>query len=279
MEARRRPTVFVSKWRAMRFPRWRKMTWLLLVFNVAMLIWVVAALSTVSDVSVTDQDRVQCQEEVQIGLYDNVDDCLSDLEAAADVGGGIGTFLILIVWFMGFVVLALTWFMTRPRASQESAPTSRPAQPPIGSGAGVPTPPASSVERDVDAGTIGETPKRAGPGRFCRFCGAALPAGSRFCENCGKPVGVPVASVDGGEASSAKGVAGGTHWLRGGRLIGLVILAFLLVSGAVAGVILGTSGRDSAASSVSAAQPGGGSTLGADAQTTTTSPTLLDRIQ
>ena len=92
----------------MRFPSLAEVAWLLLVFNVAMLIWVVAAVSTVSDVAVTEQDRVQCQEQVQVGLYDNVDDCLSDLEAAADVGGGIGTFLILIVWFMGFVVLALT---------------------------------------------------------------------------------------------------------------------------------------------------------------------------
>ena len=79
----------------MRFPRWRKMTWLLLVVNALFIWWVIAGTSSAQN-----------------------DDCApgdSLCEAAVDAGTGIGVALIVILWFFVFIVLALIWMMTRPR--------------------------------------------------------------------------------------------------------------------------------------------------------------------
>lgn len=99
----------------MRFFRWRKMTWLILVFSAAMLAWVVAAASSVAETAVTSEDRSDCQGLVDAGLYDSVGECIDTLEAAADVGAGIGTGILILLWVVGFIVLSLIWLMTRPR--------------------------------------------------------------------------------------------------------------------------------------------------------------------
>ena len=80
--------------------RWRKMSWAIVLFTGLMATWIVA------------------------GVAGNADNCLdrpagssarAACEAGTDVGTGIAVAGLLGVWFMGFVVLSLVWFMTRPR--------------------------------------------------------------------------------------------------------------------------------------------------------------------
>jgi hypothetical protein len=42
---------------------------------------------------------------------------LDSCQAASDVGTGIGVVLIGFLWFIGFIVLSLVWFISRPRAA------------------------------------------------------------------------------------------------------------------------------------------------------------------
>lgn len=86
------------------FPRWRKMTWTILAWNALILVWIVSAAG---------------------GSGESVDECVADsggiltrrdCQEAVDAGTGIGVFLILVLWALVFVVLALVWFMTRPRS-------------------------------------------------------------------------------------------------------------------------------------------------------------------
>lgn len=108
----------------MRFRRWRKMTWVLLIFNVVMLIWVISAAATVADENITAEDRAYCADAVadEFSLFDSQQECLDSLEGAGDLGGGIGTLLIILLWFMGFIALSIIWLMTRPRHARDAAP-------------------------------------------------------------------------------------------------------------------------------------------------------------
>jgi len=77
--------------------RWRKMTWVLNVWNVIFLIWVIAG--------VASRASKNCPPGANHQLCVN----------ASDAGTGIGVALIMVLWFIGFVVLALVWLMTRRR--------------------------------------------------------------------------------------------------------------------------------------------------------------------
>jgi hypothetical protein len=79
---------------------WRKMTWALLLWTVIFVIWSIAA----SDNSSAVRDCVN-----NSSGYLNQHDC----QTAADVGTGIGLTLIWGLWFVGFVILSIIWFMTR----------------------------------------------------------------------------------------------------------------------------------------------------------------------
>lgn len=85
----------------MRFPRWRKATWALVVWNVLMLAWVVSGASSVSK---------NCS-----GLTGAE---LSGCQAGTAIGGTIAFSFIAMIWFLGFVVLALIWLMSRPSKRQ-----------------------------------------------------------------------------------------------------------------------------------------------------------------
>lgn len=74
-------------------PRWRKMTWVLLLWTAIFAIWVIAGASSAN-----------CGE-----LQDEFS------KAGCDAGTGIGIALVFLLWFIGFLVLSLIWFMTRPR--------------------------------------------------------------------------------------------------------------------------------------------------------------------
>lgn len=74
----------------------RKMSWLLIVWSAAMAAWAIGA-----GVSANCAD--------QTGRFANA------AQAGCEAGTGIGIGIIILLWFIGFVVLALIWFMTRPR--------------------------------------------------------------------------------------------------------------------------------------------------------------------
>lgn len=81
--------------------RWRKMTWAILVFSGLMLAWIIAGTSTAAcgEYAPGTPDREAC-------------------ELGEDIGTGIGVALIFFLWFIGFVILSIVWFMTRPRHRQ-----------------------------------------------------------------------------------------------------------------------------------------------------------------
>jgi putative copper export protein len=75
-------------------PRWRKMTWALIIWSGLMLAWVIGGTTANKCASYADAaSKSGCQ-----------------------AGTAIGVGLIIGLWFMGFVVLALIWFMTRPKS-------------------------------------------------------------------------------------------------------------------------------------------------------------------
>lgn len=74
-------------------PHWRKMTWVLIIFSALMLVWIIAGASSTNCGSETTQAG----------------------KSGCEAGTGIGVGIIIFLWFLGFVVLSLIWFMTRPR--------------------------------------------------------------------------------------------------------------------------------------------------------------------
>lgn len=74
--------------------RWRKATWALALFNVLMLIWVLSTASTGAPRCVQGSNA-----------------CVVGQNTAT---AAIGVVLLLGIWFVGFVVLALIWIMSRP---------------------------------------------------------------------------------------------------------------------------------------------------------------------
>jgi hypothetical protein len=80
----------------MRFPRWRKATWALIIWCALILIWAIA------------------------GAAGN--DCANEAtklnQDACEAGTGIGVLVILFIGFFGFVFFSLIWMMSRPRRRQ-----------------------------------------------------------------------------------------------------------------------------------------------------------------
>jgi len=88
-----------------RFFRLRKMTWALIVWSALwLLLGIVGGSSGTSAASYCDTHG---SPRGSIGRQTCID--------AYHTGTGIGVFLIVVLWFLGFVVLSLVWFMSRPR--------------------------------------------------------------------------------------------------------------------------------------------------------------------
>lgn len=88
-----------------RFLQWRKMTWAIVLWIVAMLGWAVHAASTSSTV-VAD-----CTADAAVRAGDvSQQDCVSQ----ASIGIEFGVVTIAIVGLVGLVVLGATWFTSRP---------------------------------------------------------------------------------------------------------------------------------------------------------------------
>lgn len=78
-----------------RFPRWRAFTWVILAFNLVMLIWAITGASTgKSCKGLVGDPLTQCQ--------------------AGQVGTGIGVGLIILLWALGDIILGTLWLITRP---------------------------------------------------------------------------------------------------------------------------------------------------------------------
>ena len=78
--------------------KWRKMTWIIWIFTALMIAWMVAGVQTNDDVCVDYTPGT--------AAYENC-------EAGADIGTGLGVTLIFFIWFVGFIILSIIWFMTR----------------------------------------------------------------------------------------------------------------------------------------------------------------------
>lgn len=86
----------------MTFPHWRKMTWVIVVWCVVMAIWIVGAI-------IGAASGEECGREAQRALGQET--CV----AARDAGTGIAVVALWFVWFFGFIILSLIWFMSRPK--------------------------------------------------------------------------------------------------------------------------------------------------------------------
>ena len=79
--------------------RWRKMSWLIILWSVGLLIWAIVQSSNETVCDPTDPNFEACR-------------------LGEDVGTGIGVALLFFIWFIGFIIFAIIWFMTRPRHRQ-----------------------------------------------------------------------------------------------------------------------------------------------------------------
>src|SRR5215204_6478632 len=75
--------------------RWRKMTWVIVLFTILMAVLIYSA----------TQATTPCPPDIQ-----NCD----AYRAGQTVGQGLGIMLFAGIWFVGFIILSIIWFMTRP---------------------------------------------------------------------------------------------------------------------------------------------------------------------
>jgi hypothetical protein len=66
------------------------MTWVLIIWSALILFWAIAGANS-----------AECENE--------------EFTSACEVGTGIGVAIVLFLGFVGFVILSLVWFMTRPK--------------------------------------------------------------------------------------------------------------------------------------------------------------------
>lgn len=77
---------------------WRKMTWAILIWTVLFAFWGISGAGALSN-----------------NCVGQTGDALATCQAGTAIGGGIGLSIIFFLWFVGFIVLALIWFMSRPK--------------------------------------------------------------------------------------------------------------------------------------------------------------------
>lgn len=92
--------------------KWRALTWVIVAWNVLMVVWIVSAVASTSDA---------CETETTF---------LEACEAGRDTGTGIAIFLILFIAALGDVILAVIFYVTsrserRPDRAASSSPMRR----------------------------------------------------------------------------------------------------------------------------------------------------------
>jgi hypothetical protein len=75
----------------------RKATWLVIIWNSLIALWVISGINAIKD---------DCR-----GLTGTE---LQTCEIGQNVGGGIGLFLIGLIWFVGFMITGIIWLISRP---------------------------------------------------------------------------------------------------------------------------------------------------------------------
>jgi hypothetical protein len=84
--------------------RWRKMTWVVLIWTGLMFAWMIGGAASA-------QDSADCASEATQALRDAC-------EAGTDIGTGLGVAALFFLWFIGFLVLSIVWFMTRRKGRE-----------------------------------------------------------------------------------------------------------------------------------------------------------------
>ena len=87
---------------AVKGPNWRPLTWVVLLFNVLMVVWLVAGMADVAD---------NCEGEVGSAL--------EACEAGTAIGAGIGVAFVVFLWVAGNVILGVIWLVTRKAAAPD----------------------------------------------------------------------------------------------------------------------------------------------------------------
>ena len=85
------------------FLNWRKMTWALVVWNGAMATWVLVLLASSSGTA-------GCS----VGADGAAVGSLARQDCLDGVAQGLGAPLVALIWALGFVVLSVVWYSTRP---------------------------------------------------------------------------------------------------------------------------------------------------------------------
>jgi hypothetical protein len=75
-------------------PRWRKATWALLIWTALAVIWIATGVGAMGELGPAGSDAE---------------------EAGRAIGAGLGITVIVFIWFIGFIVLGIVWFMSRPK--------------------------------------------------------------------------------------------------------------------------------------------------------------------
>lgn len=97
--------------RARRFPRWRPLTWVILLFNALMLLWLVTGINAADDAGKDCRGEELC-------------------ENANDVGTALGAGFIVFLWMAGAVILGVIWLVTGRSGRRPPRPPGSPPSPP-----------------------------------------------------------------------------------------------------------------------------------------------------
>lgn len=89
----------------MKFPKWRKATWALVLWCVLIVVWVIAGSSG---------DPNNCAQQAA-DAFSTAQENQQLCKDATNVGKGIGVALILLIGFFGFCFFSIIWFLTRPK--------------------------------------------------------------------------------------------------------------------------------------------------------------------
>lgn len=94
--------------RRRRLPHWRIFSWVIVAFNLLMLVWIIAGAATASSAA-------GCGHAQAIAGIETAKQAASSCHAAADVGTAIGVAALIAVWVAGDIILGVLWLVTRPR--------------------------------------------------------------------------------------------------------------------------------------------------------------------
>jgi hypothetical protein len=93
---------------ALALPKWRKMTWVILIINILFLIWVLAGIASGGG------GGADCLAEGKHNQFLDPKDC----QAAGAAGTAIGVALVIFLWVAVDVILGVIWLITNRRKTR-----------------------------------------------------------------------------------------------------------------------------------------------------------------